>query len=126
MKNSKKGFTLVEVVVAIAVIAIISAVTITLVATSGDMLNEADDVIWASAEARNVADCYAKSIISGGDEADFIERVGIIHGIADMGGKYFVSGTETKIYKFYFDVDDAEGIHSEFKLVDKPANDRFG
>ena len=70
MKNSKKGFTLVEVVVAIAVIAIISAVTITLVATSGYMLDEADDVIWASAEARNIADCYVKSRISGGNDDD--------------------------------------------------------
>ena len=127
MKKSKKGFTLVEVMVAIAVIAIISAVTITLVATSGDMLNEADDVVWASAEARNIADCYAKSKISDGESEDtFVERVGVIHGKADMAGFFKKSG-DPVVYEFYFDVDsESREEYIDYVMVTAPANDGDG
>lgn len=121
MKNFKKGFTLVEVIVALSVIAVISAVAITVVSMSGNMLSEADNTVWASAEARNIVDCYTKSKISGADDFidDFIGRVGVVHNVADMEGKYIHnSESETNEYKFYFDAD--------YKLVDAPAADIAG
>lgn len=106
---------------ALTIIAIISAVAITVVSMSGNMLNDADNSVWASAEARNIVDCYVKSRLSDDGEDTFIERVGAVHGVADMesesGDKYSYD-SENNVYRFYYD--------ESFKLVKVPDADIAG
>ena len=61
-RNNKKGFTIVELVIVIAVIGILAAV---LIPTFGGIIGQANDTAGKQ-EARNkYLDCYAKDIADG-------------------------------------------------------------
>ena len=77
-RNNKKGFTIVELVIVIAVIAILSAV---LIPTFGNVIDEANKTA-AQQEARNgYTKCYAADLADG-----------VINGTEVTDTKYTVTG----------------------------------
>lgn len=58
MKNSKRGISIAEVMVALAVITIVTAATVTLMITSANAENKAADAVHIVNTAENVVACF--------------------------------------------------------------------
>lgn len=63
MRKGRRGFSLVEVVCAMTVVAIISAVTIGLISSSNRVMSNSKLAVGAANEARNIIDCYTAAVI---------------------------------------------------------------
>lgn len=123
MKNKRSGFTLVEVVVSMAIVIIITAVTMSVISLTGKTSKKSENVVRASNEARSVVDCYVacdKNADGLPTEASLISKLGLFYNTA-MTGKYTVADTETgsgKTYTLFYD--------AGFGLMDAPGNIRAG
>ena len=63
MRKGRRGFSLVEVVCAMTVVTIISAVTIGLISSSNRVMSNSKLAVGAANEARNIIDCYTAAVI---------------------------------------------------------------
>lgn len=63
MRKGRRGFSLVEVVCAMTVVTIISAVTIGLISSSNRVMSNSKLAVGAANEARSIIDCYTAAVI---------------------------------------------------------------
>lgn len=69
-KNGRRGFTMVELVVALAIIAIVSIATVFLIITQTNMNAKSIQVVEATNVAENAIECFRFAVnVSGSDEA---------------------------------------------------------
>lgn len=121
MKNGKKGFSLTEVIVAMAVIAIISSVVITAMSSSSLRVSKSAASVLASSEAESMIENYIKGSTSN---VGFIDRVGLSHLItpkermAEDVMYLLESDREADTYTFYYD--------NDFRLLSVPQNEHDG
>lgn len=71
MRKGRRGFSLVEVVCAMTVVTIISAVTIGLISSSNRVMSNSKLAVGAANEARNIIDCYTAAVIQA--RTDYID-----------------------------------------------------
>lgn len=69
MRKGRRGFSLVEVVCAMTVVTIISAVTIGLISSSNRVMSNSKLAVGAANEARNIIDCYTAAVIQAQAQA---------------------------------------------------------
>lgn len=89
MRKERRGFSLVEVVCAMTVVTIISAVTIGLISSSNRVMSNSKLAVGAANEARNIIDCYTAAVI----------QARMVYIIDDNNITETVEGTEFK--KFF-------------------------
>ena len=109
-RNNKKGFTIVELVIVIAVIAILSAV---LIPTFGGVIADAQ-ATSAKQEARNgYVKCYADDIKDGKQDGQTLTTADSNYNNTQINGTwtYSVTGADSKVYSFdgeFFYIDGAK------------------
>lgn len=107
MRKGRRGFSLVEVVCAMTVVTIISAVTIGLISSSNRVMSNSKLAVGAANEARNIIDCYTAAVIQAQAQGsttstktafdDFVKK---LYGTA---AEYAYSyDDEKKAYTFYY------------------------
>ena len=69
MRKGRRGFSLVEVVCAMTVVTIISAVTIGLISSSNRVMSNSKLAVGAANEARTIIDCYTAAVIQAQAQA---------------------------------------------------------
>lgn len=104
MRKGRRGFSLVEVVCAMTVVTIISAVTIGLISSSNRVMSNSKLAVGAANEARNIIDCYTAAVIQAqakgsSTETAFVEAFGRLYGTTT--GYELPSGGSDP-YKFYY------------------------
>lgn len=75
MRKGRRGFSLVEVVCAMTVVTIISAVTIGLISSSNRVMNNSKLAVGAANEVRNIIDCYTAAVIQARMDNNTTETV---------------------------------------------------
>ncbi len=117
MRKGRRGFSLVEVVCAMTVVTIISAVTIGLISSSNRVMSNSRLAVGAANEARNIMDCYTAAVIQAqGDPTstktafvdDFVKK---LYGTAAEAEGAYSCDPEKKAYTFYY--------NGEYELVAK-------
>ena len=73
MRKGRRGFSLVEVVCAMTVVTIISAVTIGLISSSNRVMSNSKLAVGAANEARNIIDCYTAAVIQAQAQGSLTE-----------------------------------------------------
>lgn len=112
MRKERRGFSLVEVVCAMTVVTIISAVTIGLISSSNRVMSNSRLAVGAANEARNIIDCYTAAVIKaqGGSTStktafdDFVKK---LYGTAAE----YEHPSDSDTYTFYY--------NGEYELVAK-------
>lgn len=105
MRKGRRGFSLVEVVCAMTVVTIISAVTIGLISSSNRVMSNSRLAVGAANEARNIIDCYTAAVIQAQaqdstTEDNFKEYISKLY---ETSAKYAYSyDDEKKAYTFYY------------------------
>lgn len=104
MRKGRRGFSLVEVVCAMTVVTIISAVTIGLISSSNRVMSNSKLAVGAANEARNIIDCYTAAVIQAqaqgsSTETAFDYFVKILYGIT---AEYEPPSGGSDPYKFYY------------------------
>lgn len=119
MRKGRRGFSLVEVVCAMTVVTIISAVTIGLISSSNRVMSNSKLAVGAANEARNIIDCYTAAVIQartdcidGNDPAKtvegaefkkFFEYIEKFHnGIGEVGPDQSNYDVQAHTYTFYY------------------------
>lgn len=82
MKRNKKGFSLVEVIIALSVIVIVSIATLTIVLSSVNARKKAADEAKALRFAENIYECYK----AADNETEFLKNVQFL-----LGDKEYLS-----------------------------------
>ena len=96
MRKGRRGFSLVEVVCAMTVVTIISAVTIGLISSSNRVMSNSKLAVGAANEARNIIDCYTAAVI----------QARMVY-IDDNNTTETVEGTEFEKFFEYYDMKDS-------------------
>ena len=91
-KNNKKGFTIVELVIVIAVIAILSAV---LIPTFGGVIDQANETACQQAARTGYTESYAKDLTDG--KVDGLDSSGNTLTV-DEGAGYYVTDAGVASY----------------------------
>ena len=73
MRKGRRGFSLVEVVCAMTVVTIISAVTIGLISSSNRVMSNSKLAVGAANEARSIIDCYTAAVIQAQAQGSLTE-----------------------------------------------------
>ena len=103
--KSRRGITLTETVIGIAIITLISAATLTLMLSQAKMRRKTVEVMEATAIAENALECYAHA-----GESKFFELLNDVYtfenvytfeGEEKFGEELTIEGTNTKV-KFNF------------------------
>lgn len=119
MRKGRRGFSLVEVVCAMTVVTIISAVTIGLISSSNRVMSNSKLAVGAANEARNIIDCYTAAVIrartdyiygnditetvEGTEFKKFFEYIEKFHnGIREVRPDQSNYDVRTHTYKFYY------------------------
>ncbi len=120
MRKGRRGFSLVEVVCAMTVVTIISAVTIGLISSSNRVMSNSRLAVGAANEARNIMDCYTAAVIQaqaqvqGGStstEDNFGAYISELYRTAAEAEGAYSYDPEKKAYTFYY--------NGEYELVAK-------
>ena len=93
--KSRRGITLTETVIGIAIITLISAATLTLMLSQAKMRRKTVEVMEATAIAENVLECYAHA-----GESKFFELLNNVYtfgGEEKFGEELTIEGTNTKV-----------------------------
>ena len=106
MRKGRRGFSLVEVVCAMTVVTIISAVTIGLISSSNRVMSNSKLAVGAANEARNIIDCYTAAVIQAQAQAqgdspndNFEIYISKLYGTTTG---YAYSYDDEKKYTFYY------------------------
>lgn len=100
MRKGRRGFSLVEVVCAMTVVTIISAVTIGLISSSNRVMSNSKLAVGAANEARNIIDCYTAAVIQAqGDSPNDNFEIYIFKLYGTTMGYEHTPGSDT--YTFY-------------------------
>lgn len=100
MRKGRRGFSLVEVVCAMTVVTIISAVTIGLISSSNRVMSNSKLAVGAANEARNIIDCYTAAVIQAqGDSPNDNFEIYIFKLYGTTTGYEHTPGSDT--YTFY-------------------------
>lgn len=117
MRKGRRGFSLVEVVCAMTVVTIISAVTIGLISSSNRVMSNSKLAVGAANEARNIIDCYTAAVIQarmvyidnttetveGTEFKKFFEYIEKFHnGIREVRPDQSNYDVRTHTYTFYY------------------------
>ena len=116
MRKGRRGFSLVEVVCAMTVVTIISAVTIGLISSSNRVMSNSKLAVGAANEARNIIDCYTAAVIQAGmvyiddnnttetvEGTEFIEYIKKFHnGIREVRPDQSNYDVQAHTYTFYY------------------------
>lgn len=101
MRKGRRGFSLVEVVCAMTVVTIISAVTIGLISSSNRVMSNSKLAVGAANEARNIIDCYTAAVIQAqGDSPNDNFEIYISKLYVTTMGYEHTPGSDT--YTFYY------------------------
>ena len=119
--NTKRGFSLVEVVVAILIVVIASSITFTVVFSSRNVLNKTQLNVDATNEAQNIVKLYVNS---DGNEEKFSEYIKFAHDCNEPIDFYSLSdGTYTIYYDNNFGLSDLE--NHTFRIIFKPSTNKL-
>ena len=106
MRKGRRGFSLVEVVCAMTVVTIISAVTIGLISSSNRVMSNSKLAVGAANEARNIIDCYTAAVMQAQAQAqgdspndNFEIYISKLYGTTTG---YAYSYDDEKKYTFYY------------------------
>lgn len=116
MRKGRRGFSLVEVVCAMTVVTIISAVTIGLISSSNRVMSNSKLAVGAANEARNIIDCYTAAVIQARmvyiddnnttetvEGTEFIEYIKKFHnGIREVRPDQSNYDVQAHTYTFYY------------------------
>lgn len=111
MRKGRRGFSLVEVVCAMTVVTIISAVTIGLISSSNRVMSNSKLAVGAANEARNIIDCYTAAVIQarmvyiveGTEFKKFFEYIEKFHnGIREVRPDQSNYDVQAHTYTFYY------------------------
>lgn len=116
MRKGRRGFSLVEVVCAMTVVTIISAVTIGLISSSNRVMSNSRLAVGAANEARNIIDCYTAAVIqTQGDptstEDNFGAYISKLYGTTTGYAYSYDDEKKSDTYTFYY--------NGEYELVAK-------
>lgn len=103
MRKGRRGFSLVEVVCAMTVVTIISAVTIGLISSSNRVMSNSKLAVGAANEARNIIDCYTAAVIQAqGDSPNdnFKIYISKLYGYGKTAEYEYTPSSDT--YTFYY------------------------
>ncbi len=101
MRKGRRGFSLVEVVCAMTVVTIISAVTIGLISSSNRVMSNSKLAVGAANEARNIMDCYTAAVIRAQGittEDNFKEYISKLYGTTAE----YEHPSDSDTYTFYY------------------------
>ncbi len=103
MRKGRRGFSLVEVVCAMTVVTIISAVTIGLISSSNRVMSNSRLAVGAANEARNIIDCYTAAVIQAQaqdstTEDNFKEYISKLYGTEAE----YEHPSDSDTYTFYY------------------------
>ena len=102
MRKGRRGFSLVEVVCAMTVVTIISAVTIGLISSSNRVMSNSKLAVGAANEARNIIDCYTAAVIQAqGDSPNDNFKI-YISKLYGKTAKYEPPSGGSDPYTFYY------------------------
>ena len=105
MRKGRRGFSLVEVVCAMTVVTIISAVTIGLISSSNRVMSNSKLAVGAANEARNIIDCYTAAVIQAqGDSPNdnFEIYISKLYGLYGTTTGYEPPSGGSDTYTFYY------------------------
>lgn len=103
MRKGRRGFSLVEVVCAMTVVTIISAVTIGLISSSNRVMSNSKLAVGAANEARNIIDCYTAATVEGTEFKKFFEYIEKFHnGIREVRPDQSNYDVQAHTYTFYY------------------------
>ena len=102
MRKGRRGFSLVEVVCAMTVVTIISAVTIGLISSSNRVMSNSKLAVGAANEARNIIDCYTAAVIQAqGDSPNYNFKI-YISKLYGPTAEYEPPSGGSDTYTFYY------------------------
>ena len=104
MRKGRRGFSLVEVVCAMTVVTIISAVTIGLISSSNRVMSNSKLAVGAANEARNIIDCYTAAVIQAQAQGSSTETAfeAFVRRLYGTAAEYEHTSGCSDPYKFYY------------------------